>query len=142
MATTTKEPPKGKLFANEEQASAAFNELRQQQRVLASRISEVEMDMKEHDLVIDVLKDMDPQRRCYRMIGGVLVERTVDVVLPGLKSNRDKMKEFTDTLRTNLEQKGKELVQFKEKHNIKIKVEKEDKEDSSGKDRQAAILAQ
>lgn len=142
MATTTKEPPKGKLFANEEQASAAFNELRQQQRVLASRISEVEMDMKEHDLVIDVLKDMDPQRRCYRMIGGVLVERTVDVVLPGLKSNRDKMKEFTDTLRTNLEQKGKELVQFKEKHNIKIKAEKEDKEDSSGKDRQAAILAQ
>jgi len=141
MATTSKEVSKGKVFGNEEQAAAAFNELRQQQRVLASRISEVEMDMKEHDLVIEVLKEVDAKRKCYRMIGGVLVERVVDEVLPGLVSNRDKMKEFTDSLRTNLETKGKELVEFKEKHNIKLKAEQDEKKDSAGKDRQAAILA-
>ncbi|XP_005097344.1 prefoldin subunit 2 [Aplysia californica] len=128
-----------------EQAAAAFNELRQQQRLLASRISEVEMDMKEHDLVIEVLKGVDPNRKCYRMIGGILVERTVDVVLPGLATSRDKMKEYTDSLRGNLETKGKELVAFREKYNIKIRTDdpKDEKEEPSAKsgERQANILA-
>ena len=30
-------------------------------------------------------------RKCFRMVGGVLVERTVKDVLPALVSNRDKM---------------------------------------------------
>ena len=34
---------------------------------------------------------MDPSRKCFRLVGGVLVERSVDVVLPGLVSNKDKV---------------------------------------------------
>ena len=30
-------------------------------------------------------------RKCFRMVGGVLVERTVKDVLPALVSNKDKM---------------------------------------------------
>ncbi|CAL1527676.1 unnamed protein product [Lymnaea stagnalis] len=129
-----------------EQLIAGFNELRQQQRMLASRMSEIEMDMKEHDLVIDVLKGVDPSRKCYRMIGGVLVERTVDVVLPGLATNREKMKEYIESLRNSLEAKGKELNQFRETHGIQIKAddsrdEKQADTASKGGDRQANILA-
>ncbi|CAG5119903.1 unnamed protein product [Candidula unifasciata] len=80
----------GAAMLSTEHVVAAFNELRQQQRILASKISEIEMDMKEHDLVIEVLKGVEPTRKCYRMIGGVLVERTVDAVLPGLITNREK----------------------------------------------------
>jgi hypothetical protein len=36
----------------------------------------------EHDLVIKQLEPMDKGRRCYRMIGDVLVERTVAETLP------------------------------------------------------------
>ena len=43
-------------------------------------------------LVIEALKDVDPERRCLRMIGGVLVERTVKEVLPALINNHQQVR--------------------------------------------------
>lgn len=40
-------------------------------------------------LVIKAITGLEPERRCYRMVGGVLVERTVGEVLPVLTTNRD-----------------------------------------------------
>ena len=37
-------------------------------------------------LVIEALKETDPNRRCFRLVGGVLVERTVAEVLPALQA--------------------------------------------------------
>lgn len=38
-------------------------------------------------LVVETLKPMDPQRKCWRMIGNVLVERTVGEFLPAVQQN-------------------------------------------------------
>lgn len=38
-------------------------------------------------LVLKQLKDLDPSRRCFRMIGGVLVERTIAEVRPAVEKN-------------------------------------------------------
>lgn len=40
-------------------------------------------------MVIRTIKDMDAQRRCFRLVGGVLVERTVGEVLPAVQKNHD-----------------------------------------------------
>jgi prefoldin subunit 2 len=40
-------------------------------------------------MVIDTLKDIDPERKCYRLIGGVLVERNVKEVLPALRAKEE-----------------------------------------------------
>lgn len=40
-------------------------------------------------LVIDALKAVDGDRKCYRLIGGVLVERKVKEVLPPLEKNKE-----------------------------------------------------
>ena len=42
-------------------------------------------------LVIDALKIVDGSRKCYRMVGGVLVERTVGDVLPALIANHEQV---------------------------------------------------
>jgi hypothetical protein len=42
-------------------------------------------------LVIAAMEKLPADRRCFRMIGGVLVERSVGEVLPAVKSNVDKV---------------------------------------------------
>ena len=44
-----------------------------------------------HSIVMDALKKVDPGRKCFRMIGGVLVERTVKEVLPALQFNSEQV---------------------------------------------------
>ena len=42
-------------------------------------------------LVVDVLKGVEGERRCFRLVGGVLVERTVKEVLPALQYNNEQV---------------------------------------------------
>ena len=39
-------------------------------------------------LVEETLTPLDPSRRAFRLVGGVLVERTVGEVLPNVAQNR------------------------------------------------------
>ncbi|KAF6728185.1 Prefoldin subunit 2 [Oryzias melastigma] len=74
-----------------EQVVATFQRMRQEQRSMASKAAELEMDINEHSLVIETLKEVDPSRKCYRLVGGVLVERTVKEVLPALENNKEQV---------------------------------------------------
>jgi hypothetical protein len=40
-------------------------------------------------LVIESISPLEGDRKCFRMVGGVLVERTVKDVLPALQTNFD-----------------------------------------------------
>lgn len=42
-------------------------------------------------LVIETLKEVDHSRKCFRLVGGVLVERTVKEVLPALENNKEQV---------------------------------------------------
>mmetsp|Transcript_2344 Transcript_2344/g.2667 ORF Transcript_2344/g.2667 Transcript_2344/m.2667 type:complete len:109 (+) Transcript_2344:237-563(+) len=66
--------------------------LRQEASGLATKITELEAEANEHQLVIDTLKDVDPERKCYRLIGDALVEQTVKDVLPSVASNKEQIR--------------------------------------------------
>jgi prefoldin subunit 2 len=65
---------------------------------LASKTAELEMELNEHSLVIDTLKEADETHKCYRMVGGVLVEQTVKEVLPALENNKEQIQKIIETL--------------------------------------------
>ena len=60
-------------------------------------------------MVIENLKDIAPERKCFRLVGGVLVERTVNDVLPALTNNRDQVNDFIYTCTLNVIAKYSEL---------------------------------
>jgi hypothetical protein len=45
----------------------------------------------DRSMVVKAIKDVDPKRRCFRLIGGVLVERTVGEVLPMVEKNLEQV---------------------------------------------------
>jgi prefoldin subunit 2 len=70
------------------QVMQQYQELTQDSQRLAQKISELETDRNEHKLVEETLTPLDPGRKAYRLVGEVLVERTVQEVLPSIQSNR------------------------------------------------------
>ena len=54
---------------------------------LINKINELQQEAKEHQLVLDAFKTVEPERRCFRLVGGVLVERTVKDIKPSLEDN-------------------------------------------------------
>lgn len=49
-------------------------------------------------LVLETLKPLPSDRKCFRMINGVLVERTIADAMPSLQTNADNMKQVLDGL--------------------------------------------
>jgi prefoldin subunit 2 len=95
-----------------EQIVARFNEMRQQVSSLTAKIADLEGDCQEHTLVINTLEPMGKERQCYRMIGDVLVERTVGEALPAVTRNRDNLQQAIDQLSKQRETTVKELSAF------------------------------
>lgn len=64
-------------------------------------------------LVLDTLTPLDGERKCFRMINGVLVERTVKDVLPALQTNADGLKKVLEDLVKQYQNKQAEMEKWK-----------------------------
>ncbi|XP_026696525.2 prefoldin subunit 2-like [Ciona intestinalis] len=111
-----------------EEVVEGFNKLRQEQRTLATRIAQMESDKGEHGLVIDALEQVNGDRKCYRLVHGVLVERTVEEVLPALSQNKEQISSYVEMLTKQLVDKGKALNAYRVKHNVSVRGESGDGE--------------
>ncbi|RXG53876.1 Prefoldin subunit 2 [Armadillidium vulgare] len=144
-----------------------FQQMRNEQRSLMGKISELEQDLNETQIrgilafilrhrriiglsylrvVIETLEEVSPKRKCFRMIGGVLVEKTVEEILPALVHNRNQLSKLIENLNEKLVAKGKEINEFREKHGIRIRGQEDLQEKTSqstsqsGKDASTGVL--
>eukprot|EP00466_Bigelowiella_natans_P020919 jgi/Bigna1/47711/estExt_Genewise1.C_170095 len=96
-----------------------FEAIKAEVRQYGLKIGELDSDRNEHSLVINTIKDLDPARKCYRLIGGVLVERTIKEVLPAVERNLQGINQMIKQLSDHMKKKQTELDDFMEKYNIK-----------------------
>ena len=93
----------------------------------ALKINELGGERDQHRLVIENLSKLEPERKAFRLIGSVLVQRTVGEILPIVQINYDGIKELIVKLESNLAAKDKERNDYKIKHGIMTQDEREAK---------------
>ncbi|KAF8863451.1 hypothetical protein BDZ45DRAFT_121858 [Acephala macrosclerotiorum] len=87
---------------------------------IASKIGDVESSAEEHKLVLETLEPLPADRKCFRMINGVLVERTVKDVVPALKINAEGLQNVLQQLVKEYNAKQVEMEKWKKKNNIQV----------------------
>ncbi|KAJ8922015.1 hypothetical protein NQ315_008654 [Exocentrus adspersus] len=121
MASNSAKDKKSSRGPSPEEIINGFQTLRAEQRALSGKLSEFELDLNEHRMVIETLKNVNEDRKCFRLVGGVLTERKVKDVLPVLITNQERLKEFIEKLNEQIAKKGQEINEYREKHNIRFR---------------------
>lgn len=124
--------------------------LYQEQGNLQDTLVKLEMQIQEHKIVTESLEKLEPSRRCFRRMSGVLVERTVGQVLTAINDHLEKLQgvrtgmsyghqrvpvsccstkdlfmfcvmQFQTSATASLKRKTEELQAFQKEHQITIK---------------------
>jgi len=109
---------------SDQEIQSTLNKYQQELSGLASKIGELETEAEEHELVLSTLEESlaaDPDRKCFRLIGGVLVERTVKDVVPALSTNRDGIKQAISALIGQYKSREDEFQKFTREQNVSVR---------------------
>lgn len=98
-----------------------LNALRQEQRDVVNRLNLLENDLGETKLVIEALQQVDPERKCYRSQGGILVEQKVKEVIPALEKSKVQLDTMVSGAKKEITEKGKAIQTFMTENNIQIR---------------------
>ncbi|KAG2434699.1 hypothetical protein HXX76_007589 [Chlamydomonas incerta] len=104
---------------------------------------ELGAEATEHQLVMDALQKLDKDRKCFRLVGDVLVERTVGETVPAVAKNRDNLKSTIESFQKQFEIQKKDLAEFQEKYKIRVRSEGEvaEEEAAAAKAKESAKAA-
>eukprot|EP00299_Pterocystis_sp_00344_P010193 c44_g1_i1.p1 GENE.c44_g1_i1~~c44_g1_i1.p1 ORF type:complete len:131 (-),score=34.45 c44_g1_i1:58-450(-) len=106
---------------NRDQILRQYQSMKNESQQLMRQIRELQSQHNEHRLVAVALEKLPEDRRCFRMVGGVLVERTVREVLPAVKLNIEKIEETSTSLMEKLKAKEAEIGDFRIKHDLQLR---------------------
>ncbi|KAL1971916.1 hypothetical protein VTN31DRAFT_2004 [Thermomyces dupontii] len=97
-----------------------YNNYKNALQQLAQKIGDIEQEAEEHKLVIDTLEPLPKDRKCFRLINGVLVERTIEDVIPSLRTNADGLKKVLEELMKQYKARQEEMDKWKKDNNIQV----------------------
>eukprot|EP00745_Piridium_sociabile_P002070 TRINITY_DN112359_c0_g1_i1.p1 TRINITY_DN112359_c0_g1~~TRINITY_DN112359_c0_g1_i1.p1 ORF type:complete len:109 (+),score=7.54 TRINITY_DN112359_c0_g1_i1:68-394(+) len=84
-------------------------ELEKECQEILFKTRELEGVVAEHNLVLQTFEDVEESRRCFRLLGGVLVERTVAEVRPQIQDTVTNAKTAITALESQFLQKRAKL---------------------------------
>ena len=87
---------------------------------LQSKIIELGNDKDEHNVVLSTLVGTDAERKCYRMIGGALVETDVGSTIPVLETKEKHLDNTISTMKTDLVKTAEEFEKWKKDNKIQV----------------------
>jgi prefoldin subunit 2 len=80
---------------NPEDILNRFKQMNAECQQLAAKIQELTLEKDEHRLVVETLSKLESERKAFRLVGGILVERSVGEVLPTVTRNAEGVSLFS-----------------------------------------------
>lgn len=107
-----------------------FQSRRERLQATWSKITELSGEAHEHQLVLSALEKLDKDRKCFRLVGDVLVERTVGETMPAVAKNKENLEATIATIQKQFELQKKDLMEFQTKYKIRVRNENEPEQES------------
>ncbi|TNV75813.1 hypothetical protein FGO68_gene1483 [Halteria grandinella] len=101
-----------------------YKQLQSETSALVAKILEIEEEKKEHDLVSDTLKGLEDSRKCWRLVNGVLFEKTRADVIPELESQMKNMDGVIRQLSEAVALKKQEIFKLEQQYESVMKQAK------------------
>lgn len=97
-----------------------YNDYKQTLEELQAKIIELGHDKDEHDVVLNTLREADDARKCYRMVGGALVETDVKSTVPILDTKKKNLEEAISKMKAELIKTAEEFEKWKKDNKIQV----------------------
>ncbi|XP_055950583.1 prefoldin subunit 2-like isoform X2 [Argiope bruennichi] len=88
-------------------------------------MANAEVQLSDHREVLKTLKNCDPAAKCFYTQSGVLLERTVKEIFPLVVMGKEKLEKEIENLRLRIEEKTREVDQFRITFNVQILSEEQ-----------------
>ncbi|CAG9328719.1 unnamed protein product [Blepharisma stoltei] len=105
-----------------EQAQQRYYQLRQEYGGVLGKITEFESEKREHLIVLENLRKVEPTRRCWRLVGDALVEKQVSEIIPALEQQCGNMDQVMEALFKKLKETEGELRQLEQLLGVKTDI--------------------
>ncbi|KAF4978285.1 hypothetical protein FZEAL_5296 [Fusarium zealandicum] len=101
---------------------ATYSNYKNTLQQIAQKIGDIEQEAEEHKYAHPPRhhRPLSEDRKCFRLINGVLVERTVKDVVPALTTNQEGLRKVLDDLVKQYKTKQDDLEKWKKKNNVQV----------------------
>ena len=122
-----------------------YQQTKNNYKQVVKALTNLEDVKKENLIVLQQISNLEPDRRCFRLIGGVLCERTIEEAIKGLKTNiDDKISPTLKNLKEKMEFYEKEVIEMEKTFGNLQKTntsEAEKKEEQKTEEKNVGLLA-
>eukprot|EP00347_Sterkiella_histriomuscorum_P020507 403337533 len=129
------EPTEGQVIQN-------YQNLQRETSLLVAKIIEIEDEKKEHELVLETIKDLEDDRKCWRMVNGVLFEKTKGETVPELVAEISNMENVIKQITDALSQKKGEISRLEQNYDSLMKQAKDRQEEVKSEVKAGGVLVQ
>ena len=98
-----------------------YSYLRQELKEISSKLIQLEIDLQQHERVLETIEPLENGRKCFRLVGEVLVQSTIGESKPSLSAQKENLKELVNSFRSKKALKEKEIMDFEKDNHIQFK---------------------
>jgi prefoldin subunit 2 len=99
----------------EQKVVMKYRQLHSEYTGLVQKIVEIEDEKKEHVLVMETIGELEDDRKCYRLVNGILIEKNKIDLVPDIKFQVEKMEDAVKQLTEVLRKRRDEMVTLESK---------------------------